>query len=117
MENQTDWTNTLPMAVTRTDKDLRIVYMNEMSIKVNNPTGKLNLIGGDLMACHNERSRGIIRRIIETGEPNVYTITKHGRKKLIYQAPYYDEAGEFAGISEFSMFLPDDMPHYDRDKK
>ena len=111
------WTDSLPMAITRTDKDLKIVYMNEESVKVNNPDGSKSLIGSDLMACHNERSREIIRKIIESRVPNIYSITKHGRQKLIYQSAFFDEQGEFAGIAEFSMVLPDPMPHYDRDKK
>jgi hypothetical protein len=47
---------------------------------------------------------------------NVYTITKNGKKKLIYQAPYFVD-GKFSGIVEMSLPLPEEIPHYDRDKK
>jgi len=43
----------------------------------------------------------------------VYTIEKKGIKKLIYQAPWY-ENGEFSGVVELSIPIPFEMPHYIR---
>ena len=69
--------------------------------------------GRSLLPCHNERSREIIRRLIETGGRNVYTIEKRGVHKLIYQTAWREE-GVVRGLVEFSMELPDAMPHYVR---
>ncbi len=45
---------------------------------------------------------------------NVYTIEKTGRKKLIYQTPWY-RAGEYAGFVELSLEIPWEMAHFIRD--
>jgi len=44
----------------------------------------------------------------------VYTIQKSGVKKLIYQAPWFQE-GKYAGFVELSLPIPETMPHFDRD--
>ena len=54
--------------------------------------------------------------MLEKNIPHCYTITKRGKRKLIYQTPWR-ENGEVRGLVEFSFVLPDDMPHYDRDKE
>ena len=69
-----------------------------------------------LMKCHNERSQQIIRHLLDDAATNVYTISKKGKKKLTYQTPWYedDDRQVAGGLIEFSIILPDDMPHYDR---
>lgn len=74
-----------------------------------------NLIGYNLFDCHNDRSKDIIRRLLSTGETNTYTVQKNGIKKLIFQTPWRDEAGNIAGLAELSIPLPTDLPHYNRD--
>ena len=66
-----------------------------------------------MLGCHNDRSRGIISRILEEGMTNSYTISKKGQRKLIHQTPWYRD-GRIAGIIELSIVIPDQMPHYDR---
>lgn len=34
-----------------------------------------------MLPCHNERSKGIIARILEKGDTNAYTIEKKGSAK------------------------------------
>ena len=42
-------------------------------------------------------------------------LPKKGKKKLIYQTPWYeDDKTVPAGLVEFSIILPENMPHYDR---
>ena len=50
------------------------------------------------------------------GKTNAYTIEKEGLRKLIYQSPWY-ENGEFAGLVEMFVVLPETMPHYVRTPK
>ena len=56
------------------------------------------------------------RHMMETDTINAYTITKKGRRKMMYQSPWRKD-GQVAGMVEISMVIPDEMPHYDRDKK
>ena len=42
------------------------------------------------------------------------TIEKDGVKKLVYQAPWYED-GEYRGLVEVTLVLPDALPHFVRD--
>ena len=108
----------LPIAITVTDRDLKIIDMNQHSADVNSH-GSKHIIGNDLMGCHNAKSREIIQRMADTHTNNVYTIEKStpdGKKikKLIYQTPWYEADGSYGGLMELSMEIPFDMPHYVR---
>jgi hypothetical protein len=46
----------------------------------------------------------------------VYTVQKHGKKRLVYQTPYFVD-GQFAGLVELGLELPEEMPHFNRDIK
>ena len=45
-----------------------------------------------------------------------YAISKKGKKKLIYQTPWYEDDAKqiVGGLIEFSIIIPEDMPHYNR---
>jgi hypothetical protein len=53
--------------------------------------------------------------MLESGRANVYTIQKNGRRKLIYQSPWYRD-GKYAGLVELSLEIPWEMPHFNRDR-
>ena len=103
--NQHDYLKGLNIAITISAKDGEILYQNDSSIEVNGDAR-----GRDLMGCQ------IIRHLLDDAATNVYTISKKGKKKLIYQTPWYedDEKKVVGGLIEFSIILPDEMPHYDR---
>ena len=69
--------------------------------------------GRSLIPCHNERSRTVIRRLLEEGGRNIYTIEKRGVRKLIYQTVWRRE-GRIGGLVEFSLEIPAELPHYVR---
>ena len=92
----------------------KIIYMNERAVAQYEKEGGSSLIGRDLLECHSEASRKKILEIMATGQNNVYTIEKHGRKKIIYQSPWFRD-GEFRGIIELSLVIPAEMPHFKRD--
>ena len=69
-------------AVTVCDTECVIVYQNEKSVAVNG-----DMRGKCMLGCHNDRSRGIIARILSEGVSNSYTISKKGQRKLIHQTP------------------------------
>lgn len=107
-----DWAKEMNCAVTVCDADCNIIYMNDLSRKTFASRGD-NLIGHNLMEYHNERSKGIIRRLLAEGGVNCYTIEKAGLRKMIYQTAWKRD-GEVAGLVEISMVIPNEMPHYIR---
>lgn len=113
MDSTFEWAEGLDCAVTVCDADAVIIYQNRKARKQYEAHG--DLIGRNLMDCHNERSQAIIRHILATGESNSYTITKNGRNKFIHQAPWLTGDGRIAGIVEISAPIPAlPLPHYHR---
>ena len=77
------------------------------------PDGR-DLIGLNVLDCHPEPARSLLQKMMAEELKHVYTIDKKGKKKLIYQIPWYQD-GEYAGFIELSMILPDEpMQHYVR---
>ena len=109
-----EWIEKLDGNVIVCDAEGTIIFMNETAIRNYDKDGGAALIGQNLMDCHNEDSRRKIREIMTTHQKNVYTIEKHGRKKIIYQTPWMD-GDVFKGIVELSLEIPIEMPHYKRD--
>lgn len=103
------WNEELDCAVTVCDTEGIVLYQNRRSREVNG-----DVQGRSLIPCHNERSRAIIRRLLDEGGRNVYTIEKRGVRKLIYQT-VWRENGVVGGLVEYSMEIPDAMPHYIRE--
>ena len=73
------------------------------------------MVGKNLFPCHNPHSQAIIRRLLEEGATNAYTIEKKGVKKVIYQSAWRKEDGTVGGLVEFSMIVPFEMPHHVRE--
>lgn len=108
-----DWAMTMDCSITVCDAQCNIMFMNELSRKTF-AHGTSDLIGTNLLQCHNERSQGIIHWLLTQGGVNAYTIDKNGVKKLIYQSAWRNDQGEIAGLVELSMVLPAELPHYVR---
>lgn len=109
------WADNVDYAVTIADRNCNIIYMNQRSKDTFCKDGE-SLIGNNLMACHPEHAKVIIRRLLEEGGSNAYTIKKQGKKKLIFQSAWKLN-GEIAGLVETSMVLPENMKHFDRDAR
>lgn len=109
-----EWAYGMGCAVTVVDRDCRIIFMNELSRQTFASRGGAELIGHNIMDYHNERSRGIIRRLLDEGGSNAYTITKEGKRKMIFQTAWRRPDGSPGGLVELSMVIPADMPHYVR---
>lgn len=88
------------------DTEGTVLYQNARSAAVNG-----DVRGRSLIPCHNERSRAVIRRLLEEGGRNIYTIEKQGVRKLIYQTVWRRE-GRIGGLVEFSLEIPAELPHY-----
>jgi len=110
-----EWDKEYPGAVTVCDTEGRILEMNQRSREVFAADGGDRLIGTNVLDCHPEPSRSKLRGMMADKRTNVYTIQKNGRKKLIFQAPWYRD-GSYAGFVELSLEIPRDLPHFNRDE-
>ena len=108
-----DWTKEIDFAITVCKKNGVITYMNDKAIKTFGNDGGAKLIGTNVLDCHPEPSRTQLSGMLETEKKNVYTIEKNGKKKLIYQTPYY-ENDEYKGFVEMSLEIPEVMENFVR---
>ncbi len=110
-----EWHKEFPGAVTVCDTEGQIVEMNVKSREVFAADGGGKLIGQNVLDCHPEPGRSQLESMMKEQRTNVYTIQKNGKKKLIYQTPWYKN-GVYAGFVELSLEIPWDLPHFNRDK-
>ncbi|MCK5224072.1 PAS sensor protein [Candidatus Calescamantes bacterium] len=108
-----DWTRELDASITVCDAEGNIVYMNDKAKATFKKWGG-DLVGSNLKDCHNPNSWEIIKKLIAHDEKNIYTMEKEGIKKLIYQAPWYNDK-KVAGLVELSLEIPFEMQHRVRD--
>lgn len=113
MKTIPDWALGLNCAITVCNLKGEILYMNEKAQETFRKWGGENLIGQNLFNCHMQSSAEKIMHLTANNETNVYSIEKNGVKKLIYQTPWY-AGGKAAGMTEISMELPTDVPHFVR---
>ncbi len=107
------WVKELPASITVCDADGIILEMNELSCKTFAGDGGADLVGKNLLDCHPEPARSRLSALLHSKSANCYTIEKGGNKKLIFQSPWY-QAGEYRGLVEISIPLPDVLPHFVR---
>ena len=104
------WIKEFPGTIEVCDPNGILLEMNDRAAA---QEGGRQLIGTNILDCHPEPARTKLRRLLENGQPNVYTIEKKGKRKLIYQAPWYVD-GHYAGFVELSLEIPETMPHFVR---
>jgi PAS domain S-box-containing protein len=109
-----NWISEFPSAVTVCDTNGIILEMNDKSCKTFEKDGSEKLIGKNLLDCHPEPAKSQLREMIERQKSNVYTIEKNGKKKLIYQSPWFENS-VFKGLVEISIEIPFDISHFKRD--
>ena len=110
MNDNANWARESPAAVTVCDRNGVILEMNDKSKR----TFSGDFVGRNVLDCHPEPARTRLAELLANGKSNVYTIQKSGKKKLIYQSPWYKD-GRFAGLVELSLELPEHLPHFRRD--
>jgi transcriptional regulator with PAS, ATPase and Fis domain len=110
---QVNWKDELSVAITVCDTNGTILEMNKKSAESFPKEGGYDLIGKNLFECHSQDSVNKIHELIAEEKTNVYTIEKNGIKKLIYQAPWFDN-GKLKGLVELSFVIPFNMPHFIR---
>lgn len=110
------WVKEFPANLTVIDKDDTIIDMTDRTAKAFAEGGHPDLIGTTVIDCHPDWAKTRLKALIDSRRTNVYTYTKDGRKRLVFQTPWTID-GEFAGYLDMTLELPADMPHFDRDKK
>jgi hypothetical protein len=107
-ENQ--WVKEFPGAIEVCDTAGILLEMNDRAAA--QERGR-DLIGTSILDCHPEPARTKLVQMLASGQANIYTIEETGKKKLIYQAPWYVN-GQYAGFVELDLDIPEDMPHFVR---
>jgi hypothetical protein len=107
------WAKELPFAITVSDKEGKILVMNDKSVKTFEKYGGAKLIGQSLFTCHPGESGEKLAALLSLGKTNCYTIEKAGIRKMIYQSPWFQK-GEYMGFIELSLELPAEVPHFIR---
>jgi len=114
MSESFSWFDGIACAITVSNINGKILYMNPKAMETFKKWGGADLIGKNIFDCHNTLSRDKILTLLENGETNTYTIEKKGIKKLIYQTPWFVE-GRVEGMIEFSFEIPQEMKHFIRE--
>ena len=108
------WAKEFPGEVTVCDAAGVILEMNDRAAAAFEKQGGRALVGTNLLDCHPEPARTKVLELLASGKVHAYTIEKGGVRKLVYQAPWH-ENGQYRGLVEISLALPDPLPHFVRD--
>jgi transcriptional regulator with PAS, ATPase and Fis domain len=111
---QHPWVQDFAGAITISDPAGIILEMNKKAAAAFQDQGGAALIGTNMLDCHPEPARTKTRALLDTRRTNVYTIEKRGQKKLVYQAPWYQD-GQYRGFVELVLEIPMEMPHFVRE--
>jgi len=112
-QGQPEWFEQLPCSVMVCDRKFTILYMNEKAARDHAEDGGRALVGKDLMDCHPSEARDKLREVLASGRPNVYTIEKKRRRKLVYQCQW-KKGRRVAGLVQLVVELPANMPNHMR---
>ncbi len=112
--SEINWARELCVAITVSDTSGKIVYLNDKSAATFSKYGGRDLEGKNLKDCHLATSWDMIIEIMKSEKSNCYTIEKEGIRKLILQAPWYDQ-GKVGGLVELSIEIPFIMEHFVRE--
>jgi transcriptional regulator with PAS, ATPase and Fis domain len=114
MTNNNEFMKETLFAITISDINGKIIYMNDKAKITFKNEGGANLIGKSLYDCHSQNSISIIQEIMKTGIPHTYSIEKKGIHKIIHQSPLIQN-GLLVGIMELSIEVPPILEHFNRD--
>lgn len=96
-----------------------VIYMNPAAIKDYVKRGGADLIGRSLLACHNDKSKEMIKRVVDWFAADkdhniVHTFFNEKQQKDIYMIALRAEDGHLIGYYEKHEFRNrETMPFYD----
>jgi hypothetical protein len=107
------WVEAFGGSITVCDPDGIILEMNDKAVETFKEQGGSKLIGTNLFACHPEPARSKLKGLMDTQKGNVYTVEKKGKRKFIYQTPWY-RGKKYGGFVELILEIPAQIPHFVR---
>lgn len=113
MSQDIPWSKELGVAITVTDSEANIIFMNDKSSATFAKWGGAQLVGQSVLGCHSPSSQEAIHQLLQSGGSHTYTIEKGDQRKLIHQCAWTQD-GQIGGLVELSIELPSDMPHHVR---
>lgn len=108
-------------AVVICDLNHTIIYMNPTAISRYGKWGGASLLGKSLLACHNEKSREMITKVVDWFRADashniVYTFHNDRENKDVYMVALRDDSGTLIGYYEKHEYRnPETMKMYDLD--
>jgi hypothetical protein len=108
------WVKEFPGTITVCDKDGVIIDLNDASVRQFADRGGRDLVGSMIFDCHPEPARLKLAELFKSRKQNVYTTQKEGRRKLVFQTPWFHD-GVYAGYLDMTIEIPWTMPHFNRD--
>ena len=92
-------------AIVICDLDHKIIYMNPTAINRYEKWGGRNLMGQNLLDCHNEKSREMIIKVVDWFKASkdnniVYTSYNEKENKDVYMVALRNETGELIAYYE-----------------
>lgn len=106
-------------AVVICDLEHIIIYMNPTAIRRYDHWGGAVLLGKSLLACHNEKSREMIRKVVDWFRADaahnlVYTSHNEKENKDVYMVALRNDSGELIGYYEKHEYRnPETMRMYE----
>lgn len=101
-------------AVVICDMEHKILYMNPAACENYKKYGGAALLGGNLLACHNEKSKEMIEKVLEwfkadTSHNRIHSYYNEKQNKDVYIIALRDEAGNMIGYYEKHEYRNRDM--------
>lgn len=92
-------------AVVICDKEHKIIYMNSAACENYSKWGGADLLGKNLLECHNTKSQEMIKKIVEWFQADkshnrIYTHYNEKQNKDVYMIALRDEQGALIGYYE-----------------
>lgn len=103
------WSKELTACITVCNELGEIIEMNDQSITYFSKYGGADLCGRSLLDCHPQPSRQQLENMLVHPSANTYITEKEGQRRLIHQAPWYEE-GVFKGYVEIIFDIPAEIP-------
>lgn len=106
-------------AVVICDLDHTIIYMNPTAVSHYEKWGGASLLSKSLLACHNEKSSEMIKKVVDWFRADVshnlvYTFHNEKENKDVYMVALRDDSGNLIGYYEKHEYRnPETMKMYD----
>jgi len=87
-----------------------ILELNKKAVESLRDEGGKKLIGSNLMDCHPEPAKSILKRLMKHQQTNVYTVKKGRVRKIVLQTPWYRK-GKYQGFVEITLPITGKIPN------